>query len=722
MILGLHNPACENSLVGKCYMYELIIQSSKYKRSVCQVNGGEIKLGRLKESDIVLEHGSASREHAVIHFDLRQEKLFIRDNGSTNGTFVNGKKLEEEKELEHNDQIRIGIYIISVVNKSATTSLTAPNTTDASQTDQALEILIQAVDHFAVLLHDLSLEIFSTTDFHESLECIQNFILQMLDADECQIILKEEIESFLQDIKKQKALDKVVSRRLPVIYRDDSALPDGRVVETSNIMVPVVHNQEISALLYVRNFGPNLKDFESHDLQLVVGVSHQAALLLQQQKYQQELIHNATHDAITSLPNRQFLNKQLSHALARSKRNPHYGFALFFIDIDNFKIINDSLGHLVGDELLAAFANRLRHCVRDVDTIARFGGDEFAILYDGVNDLEEIVLIGQRIVDQMTEPYFIQGKEMVMQISIGITYNSLGYETAEEIIRDADIAMYQAKEQDEYDLKIFDQSMHDRLLELLHLQTKLRAAYKKEEFLLNYQPIMDLQSGEIIGLEALIRWNSPEKGIVSPEEFIHSIDSSGLQSSLEYWVMETACSQVSQMNELLSREYFVSVNLSERQIRHPNLKDMVAEVLQKYNMQPDRLWLEVTEQSNITNMERAISVFREFQSMGICLCLDDFGTGYSTLSYLYTFPMDILKIDRSFVHRVLEHEESAKVVRTIIGLAHNLGLKVVAEGVETPGQLEFLRRTGCDYAQGYLFSRPKGADEILSILVNTPKW
>ncbi|MCB2178481.1 EAL domain-containing protein [bacterium] len=703
-------------------MYELIIQSSKFKRTVCQVNGGEITLGRLKENNIVLEHGSASREHAVIHYDHQREKLFIRDNGSTNGTFVNGKKLEEEKELEHNDQIRIGIYIISVVNKAATTSLPVSDAKDNGQTDQALEILIQAVDHFAVLLHDLSLEIFSTPDFPEALECINNFILQMLDADDCKVILQDEIETFLREIKKHKALDKVVSKRLPVIYRDDQVLADGSIIETSNIMVPVIHNREISALLYVRNFGPNLKDFEAHDLQLVVGVSHQTALLLQQQKHQEELIHNATHDAITGLPNRQYLNKQLSLALARSKRHEDYGFALFFIDIDNFKIINDSLGHLVGDELLAAFAERMKNCVREVDTIARFGGDEFAILYDGVNDLEEILLIGQRVVEQMTKPYTIQGKELVMQISIGITYDSLGYEAAEEIIRDADIAMYQAKEQDEYDLKIFDQSMHDHLVELLQLQTKLRAAYKKEEFLLNYQPIIDLRAGTVIGLEALIRWHSPEKGVITPEQFINFIDSSGLQSSLEYWVLETACSQVSHMNEMLSRDYFVSVNLSERQIRHPNLMDAVAEVLRKYNMHSDRLWLEVTEQSNITNMERAISVFQAFQSMGIRLCLDDFGTGYSTLSYLYTFPMDILKIDKSFVHRVLEHEESAKVVRTIIGLAHNLGLKVVAEGVETTGQLEFLRETECDYVQGYLFSRPQGADEIVSLLVNNPKW
>lgn len=703
-------------------MYELIIQSSKNKRSVCQINGGEIKLGRLQENDIVLEHGSASREHAVIHYNTVQEKLLIRDVGSTNGTFVNGKKLEGEKELEHNDQIRIGIYIISVVNKQASTSLSPPEVSETDQTDPALEILIQAVDHFAVLLHDLSLELFSTPDFSEALACISRFILQMIDAKECQIVLQEEIDVFLNDIKKHKALDKVISKRLPVIYRDEDVLDDGTTVETSNILVPVVLNQEISALLYVRNFSPELIGFESHDLQLVVAVSHQAALLLQRQKYQEALIHNANHDSVTGLPNRQFLLNQLSLALARSKRHDDYGFALFFIDIDNFKIINDSLGHLVGDDLLEAFANRLKNCVREVDTIARFGGDEFAIIYDDVNDLEEILLIGQRIVDEMTEPYFIDGKEMVMQISVGITYNNLGYETAEELIRDADIAMYQAKEQDDYDLKIFDQSMHDRLMELLHLQTKLRAAYKKEEFLLNYQPIIDLREGGVIGLEALIRWNSPEKGIVAPDQFINSIDSTGLQSSVEYWVMETACSQIAHLNSSFDQDFFVSINLSERQIRQPNLMENVAEILRKYDLDSDRLWLEVTEQSNITNMEKAITVFQAFQAMGIKLCLDDFGTGYSTLSYLYTFPMDILKIDKSFVHRVLEHEESAKVVKTIIGLAHNLGLKVVAEGVETPGQLAFLRETECDFVQGFLFSKPLGAEEIVTFLYNNPRW
>ncbi|MEJ2757241.1 MAG: EAL domain-containing protein [Anaerolineales bacterium] len=703
-------------------MYELIVQSSKKKRSIYPVNGGPIKLGRLKDNNIILEHGSASREHALIYLDAEKKKLYIRDMGSTNGTFVNGKKLSGVKELEHNDQIRIGIYIISVVNKTVSGSGSQTDANLSDHTDQALEILIQAVDHFAVLLHDLSLQLFSTPDFSEALEVISNFILQMIDADECQIILEDEIELFLGDIQKRKALDKVVSRRLPVVYQDAAMLDDGSFVETSNILVPVVHDQQISALLYVRNFGPDLKKFEENDLQLVVAVSHQAALRLQQQKHQEELIHNATHDSVTGLPNRQYLLKQLSLALARSKRHPGYGFALFFIDIDNFKIINDSLGHLVGDKLLAAFANRLKSCVREVDTIARFGGDEFAILYDDIDDLEEILLVGQRIVDQMTEPYYLEGKEMVMQISVGITYNSQSYETSEEVIRDADIAMYKAKEQDEYALRIFDQSMHDQFLELLQLQTKLRSAYRQDEFLLNYQPIIALDSGEVIGLEALIRWNSPEKGIVLPDEFIHSIDSSGLQSSVEYWVMETACSQIAQMDKIIPQEIFVSVNLSERQIRHPNLMENVMEILRKYDLDSKRLWLEVTEQSNITNMEKAISIFQSFQSMGIRLCLDDFGTGYSTLSYLYTFPMDILKIDKSFIHRILAHDESAKMVKTIVGLAHNLGLKVVAEGVETREQLEFLRNFECDYVQGYYFSKPQSAEEILNFLMGSPIW
>ncbi len=701
-------------------MYELIVQSSKKKRSIYQINGGAVKLGRLKDNDIILEHGSASREHAMIYLDSDRTKLFIRDMGSTNGTFVNGKKLEGDKELEHNDQVRIGIYIISVVNKAVNGTKKQADKDLSDHTDQALEILIQAVDHFAVLLHDLSLQLFSTPDFDEALDCISNFILQMIDADECQIILEDEVADFFRGIQKRKALDKVVSRRLPVLYQDSTLMEDGSHVETSNILVPVVHNQQISALLYVRNFGPDLEKFEENDLQLVVAVSHQAALRLQQHKYQEELIHNATHDVVTGLPNRQYLLNQLALALARSKRHPDHGFALFFIDIDNFKIINDSLGHLVGDDLLAAFANRLRNCVREVDTIARFGGDEFAILYDDVNDLEEILLIGQRIVEEMTEPYFLHGKEMVMQISVGITYNSQEYETPEEVIRDADIAMYQAKEQDDYSLKIFDQSMHDQLVELLQLQTKLRTAYRQDEFLLNYQPIIALDSGEVIGLEALIRWNSPERGIVLPDEFINRIDSSGLQSSVEYWVMETACSQIALLDRMTSKGLFVSINLSERQIRHPNLMQNVKDTLRKYGLNSKQLWLEVTEQSNITNMEKAISIFQSFQSMGIRLCLDDFGTGYSTLSYLYTFPMDILKIDKSFIHRVLDHQESAKVVKTIVGLAHNLGLKVVAEGVETQEQLEFLRGTGCDYVQGFYFSKPMSAEHVLEFLQESP--
>jgi EAL domain-containing protein (putative c-di-GMP-specific phosphodiesterase class I) len=360
--------------------------------------------------------------------------------------------------------------------------------------------------------------------------------------------------------------------------------------------------------------------------------------------------------------------------------------------------------------------------VREIDTIARFGGDEFAILYDGVGDVSEILLIGQRIIDQLTEPYYVNGKELVVSISVGVSYSSIGYQSAEEIIRDADLAMYQAKELDEYSIKIFDQSMHDRMVELLHLQTKLRTAYRRKEFLLNYQPIIELKSGEVIGLEALIRWNSPDQGIVTPDQFINSMDSTGLQSSVEYWVMETACDQLAQLNQVLERDYFVSINLSERQIRQPQLMESVANILRTNNLPSKNLWLEVTEQSNITNMEKAITIFQTFQSMGIRMCLDDFGTGYSTLSYLYTFPMDVMKIDKSFIHRVMEHDESAKVVRTIIGLAHNLNLKVVAEGVETEDQFDFLRSADCDYVQGYYFSKPLGMEEILRFLIHNPNW
>ena len=701
-------------------MFELIIQSAMSKKRVVPVNNGAITLGRLKENDVVLEHGSASRKHAAIEFDSSTEKLIIKDLKSTNGTYVNGKVLSGQKELEHNDQIRIGVYIISVVNRTATRSLPlAENSSGA--TERSLEILIQAVDHFAVLLHDLSLQLYAIPDFSDALEKITDFIIQMIDADDCQIILEHEIEPFLAEIKKSKALDKVVSKRLPVIYQDED-LVDGQAVDVSCILVPVLHYHDVPALIYVRNFGPDQTNFEEHDLKLVVAASHQAALLLQRHKHQEEIVHNANHDWITGLPNRQYLMKQLALALARSKRNPDYHFAMFFIDINNFKIINDSLGHLVGDEMLKAFAKRLMGCVREIDTTARFGGDEFAILYDGVGDVSEILLIGQRIIDQLTEPYYVNGKELVVSISVGVSYSSIGYQSAEEIIRDADLAMYQAKELDEYSIKIFDQSMHDRMVELLHLQTKLRTAYRRKEFLLNYQPIIELKSGEVIGLEALIRWNSPDQGIVTPDQFINSMDSTGLQSSVEYWVMETACDQLAQLNQVLEQDYFVSINLSERQIRQPQLMESVANILRTNNLPSKNLWLEVTEQSNITNMEKAIMIFQTFQSMGIRMCLDDFGTGYSTLSYLYTFPMDIMKIDKSFIHRVMEYDESAKVVRTIIGLAHNLNLKVVAEGVETEDQFHFLRSANCDYVQGYYFSKPLGMEEILSFLIHKPVW
>ncbi len=703
-------------------MWQLIVQSPTTKRFSFDINTANISIGRRDDNDVVLEHSSASRQHAQIRWDEKTETLTLEDLNSTNGTYVNGKLLHGSGQtITHNDQIRIGQFLISIIDKSRIQTSHVEHPSSHSETDSSMELMIQAVDQFAVLMHDLSNQLITTSNHQDAAELLTNFVIQMTNAEECRCYHPGQIEDFIRQFDQNVPIQEVIEQKVPIIFKH--TVNGSQELKESHLVVPVLVNSEIVALLHAKTVGAD-QFFTEHDLQLVVAASHQAALVHQRLKYEEELIYNATHDPVTGLPNRQMLLDHLHRSLARAKRDPSYSFALFFMDLDDFKLINDSLGHLVGDEMLKAIAKRLHSTFRELDTVTRYGGDEFAIIYDGVEDVNEVIVVAQKLIDQMAAPFHISGKDLVVKVSLGATVSTLGYDSPEDIIRDADIAMYQAKELEDIHLKIYDQSMHQKMVTLLHLQNKLRQAFSEDKFFLRYQPIIALQTGKVVGLEALIRWNSDDQGIMTPDQFLPSMDTTGLLSSVEGWVMKTATSQIAWLNDKLDLEpsLSIAINLSEKQIRQPNLFATIEECIQDNNLSPSQLWLEITEQSNITNMSLATEIFTQIRQLGLTLCLDDFGTGYSTLSYLYTFPLDILKIDRSFVHRVIEHEESAKVVRTVIGLAKNLGLRVVAEGVETKEQFEFLRNTECDYVQGFYFSKPLDIADILTLMLKNPQW
>ncbi|HYK20356.1 MAG TPA: EAL domain-containing protein [Pyrinomonadaceae bacterium] len=427
--------------------------------------------------------------------------------------------------------------------------------------------------------------------------------------------------------------------------------------------------------------------------------------------------HAAFHDPLTGLPNRAMFTELLKAELDNSKRRNDNMFAVLFLDLDRFKNINDSLGHTHGDLLLVAFAERLERTLRPVDTLARFGGDEFAILLGGMSDATDAVRVAQRISGELSQPFVLDKNSAFATASIGIALSSSGYDRPEDILRDADTAMYRAKENGKARYEVFDHGMHARAVSRLQLESDLRQAIEQKEFCVYYQPIVSLQTGRLHGFEALVRWNHPRRGLVLPADFIPVAEETGLIVPIGQWVLNEACAQVRQwqLESPSHRSLSLSVNLSARQVAQPDMLERIKEALQLSKLSPHCLKLEITESVVMENAEAAALMFKQLRSLGVQLSIDDFGTGYSSLSYLHRFPLNYLKIDRSFVMRLTTDNDNA-IVRTISTLARNLGMEVIAEGIETEEQYQQLKMLGCEYGQGFLFSCPVGSGDVAHLL------
>jgi diguanylate cyclase (GGDEF)-like protein/PAS domain S-box-containing protein len=436
---------------------------------------------------------------------------------------------------------------------------------------------------------------------------------------------------------------------------------------------------------------------------------------------EEQLLHDAFHDTLTGLPNRALFIDRLKLTLARAKRLGAHQFAVLFLDLDRFKVINDSLGHMIGDHLLVGIARRLETCLRPGDTVARLGGDEFTILLEDIDDIKEAVAVAKRVEKELSLPFNLGGHEVFTTVSIGIAPSSTGYERPEDVLRDADTAMYRAKSLGKSRHEVFDKAMHAHAVSLLHLETDLRRALERQEFTAHYQPIVSLETGHIEGFEALLRWRHPEHGLIPPVKFIPVAEETGLILPIGLWALQEACRQMREWQEQFpqARNLFISVNLSGRQFSNPDLIEQIKQALRTTSLDPRSLKLEITETVVMEDIETAIGMLRQLRALGIESSIDDFGTGYSSLSYLHRFPSTTLKVDRSFVSRMADNNENIEIVRTILLLAQNLGMKVIAEGVETQDQLEQLCALSCDYAQGYLFSKPVNATNITKLLSDT---
>lgn len=423
---------------------------------------------------------------------------------------------------------------------------------------------------------------------------------------------------------------------------------------------------------------------------------------------EEKLTHFGLHDALTGLPNRSLLLDRLTHSIQRYHRHAADTYAVLFLDFDSFKVVNDSLGHPAGDQLLVQIGQRLVSLFRAEDTISRLGGDEFVALIQGFDNPDLVIAVANRILNSMKEPFLLGRNSIYISVSIGVVIANSGYQTAIEIIRDADVAMYEAKTRGKGRFVLFKPDLHLNVINRQELDTDLRRALKYDEFVLHYQPIVSIETRQICGFEALIRWQHPKRGLMNPSEFIPIAESNGFIDQITRWTLQHATMQLSRWQAAFpqAQPLMISVNLSPISLRQPELFRWVSESLQMASLPPSCLTLEIVETIFIQDPALAGHTFKDLRNLGVEVSLDDFGTGYSSLGYLNEYPIDTIKIDRSFVSRLNEVEEVSAIVRAIVQLAHDLKFKIVAEGIETPEQFDFIKMVGCQYGQGFLFHEP----------------
>jgi diguanylate cyclase (GGDEF)-like protein len=451
---------------------------------------------------------------------------------------------------------------------------------------------------------------------------------------------------------------------------------------------------------------------------------HLRRLLSERELREQKYRYDALHDPLTGLPNRSLFMKRLADATQRARRGEDATFAVLFLDLDGFKLVNDSMGHHVGDQLLAMVARRLEGCVRGGDIVARLGGDEFAILLERVNDVRDCAVVAERVLESMARPLDIGGYEHSSSCSIGIALGGAPHDQPEYVLRSADIAMYRAKSAGRGRYEMFDRAMHAEALARLQMESDLRHAFDREEFALEYQPIVSLSDGRIAGVEALVRWRHFERGEISPAVFIPVAEDTGLVVPLGRWVLREACRQARSWHDRYPGNplFTVSVNLSVREFAQPDLLAALSQILEEVQLPPGHLNLEITESALLLQKSPAVETVKALREMGVGIHLDDFGTGYSALSYLHRLPLDAVKVDRVFTSSIDCEERSLHVMRAIVALAHAIGLEVIAEGVTREEQLRLLRAAGCDQAQGFYFARPLAAAEIDALLAEGRAW
>jgi diguanylate cyclase (GGDEF)-like protein len=679
----------------------VLIIKENHSIKIQHLSQEQYSLGRHPQSDIILNSAEVSRYHATICKSNHQYWIFdgdLQGRTSRNGFLVNGKSCLKHS-LQHGDLITFGKYIYTVFLEC---SSFPDMSLSADQSTQLIDSLLSAYKSQTEISQRCeNLDIFADLSFH-------------FDASGKIINLQESRDQALAHFSRQ-----YINQPLSAFFSTAVAQRILKSCEqTFKTQKPdrfdfALNIEETTVYCEIRIIGKSKNDF-------IASIQN----ITKRKEFEQRILRDAYHDSLTGLPNRSSLVAKIENSIKfKIKFTENYKFAILLIDLDKFKSINDNFSCLIGDRFLIQVAQRLESYLRPHDMLARMGGAKFAMLLDRIQDLEEVTNFAQRVQDQLSSPLYVDQYEFFPTARIGITSSFLPYQDAEAMLRDADTAMYQVKV-GQSRLTVFEPRMYQKIDAQLQLDGDLRRAIKNQEFRLHYQPILALNKRTLIGFEALIRWAHPERGLISPSEFISQAEKTNLILPIGRWAIQEACRQFKawHQNDIATAGLTINVNLSSKELTNPGLISKIQELLDEFELSPSSLKLEVTE-SIFEDMLASIEVLEHLKQLGVQIYLDDFGTGQSSLSYLHRLPIDALKIDRSFVAsmRSTDGTSGCNIAHSIIDLARNLGVKVIAEGIETAQHLASLKASGCDYGQGYLFSQPLDSEQAKIMIQRSRK-
>jgi diguanylate cyclase (GGDEF)-like protein len=682
---------------------------------------GDSSVGRSSANYIIIDEDLVSRRHCEFFLDSDSGTVTLKDLGSRNGTYVNGSRLVDVQVMSDGDRILAGRSNMKLRNEPRM-SATRKKGNGSLTKDLSLTENGEKFDDHTLLLNETAETLNRIDDLETAIAEVSQLIRKDLQADQCAIILEKHFGQIKQRGFPRAITLPVIEEGLIVLVRDASTYPNlGKTAVLqglkSAICVPIEVEKSVVGVLYVAKTQPNSKFFTEEESQIAIGISHQVALAIQRMTMKSELKRSVYRDTLTGLPNQILFTDLLHQAAKRKASDSKFHFAVITLDLDNFKEINDVYGPAFGDQLLIDVANRLEENLRPGDGIARMAGGTFAFISYGISDEDEAHLMANHIHETLAEPFNLLTSGITLSCGIGIRLSSLDFDKPIDLRRDAETAMFRAKELGRSQYQVFSNSMHDRSVAMHQLESKLRSGIANQEFRVKFQPIVELESGVIGGFEALARWQQNKDVILAATDFIPLAEKTQLIFAIDMMVMKIACENLRKWHGEFPQysNLFVSTNVSGRQLSRPGFVKDVLNCIQESGIEANNLQIEFTEKILMEDREDAISVLSDLRDLGVKISIDDFGTGYSSLNYLRLFPIDSLKIDRSFVYG-----EDWKTAKLVSDLGSAMNLKVFAEGIENADQLAHVRAMKCDYAQGNYFSEVIDSQEVLQILEKKP--